>query len=265
MLKLRKSRDVWNVANQATTELEELIVAFFASRPYEIRVENISGNDVYRMRLAARIPRRFYRLSAKIVKNLHASLGSLMSELATQNGASRQKSKQFPFASSAAGFEELLRLNLDHLPDDALQTIRQSRPYPEGDRVLYALLPVSRIAPRKLLIARASANAVLVHQQQNVINGPATLTAPVWDQNRREVTMVGADPDSQLSGQAQVRFFIAFRGIDLVSDLPALAVLKHQLSVIDQLIAALKERSIQRRPPGSARRRSFDEVDDTTG
>ncbi len=262
---LGEARGYWQAARDVIGELEELITEFFDARPYEIRVENISGNDVYRMRLAARIPRRFGRLSARVVKDLHSALETVMAELTGKASPAYSRSRQFPFASSAEKFDALISGYPAQWSDDVIAALRMSKPYPEGDKILYALLAASRTAPRKLLIARAFANAVLVHQQQNALSGSATLSAPIWNPRRREVLMLGADPGGQLSGRAQVQFFIALRDIDPISDIPVITVFKHQLRVVDRLITALERPRAERRPPHPATRQPPADIDTFSG
>lgn len=264
--KLRESRNLWRYASESTGELQEQIGAFFDAQPYEIHVENFSGYDLYRMRLGARIPRRFSRLTSKVARSLHAALDLLLSEFADQMQLSKQTPREFPFSPSDTEFEGFLHKHLAQLPNEALKAIRNSRPYPQGNKTFHALLRVSQTAPRKLLKAGAHANVVLVHQQQeDAMAGPATLSAPVWNEYRREVTMLATDPNGQLSGQTQVRFFVGFRNIPAISDIPIVTVLKYQLQVADTLISAFENVYQRSRPPLRGEPKPTDGVDRVSG
>ena len=264
--KLRESRNLWRYASESTDELEEQIGAFFDAQPYEIHVENISGQDLYRMRLGARIPRRCNRLTSKVARSLHAALDLLVSEFADQKRLSKRAQTQFPFSPSGTEFEEFLHKHRAQLPKEALDAIRRSRPYPQGNKTFHALLQISQTAPRKLLKAGAHANVVLVHQQQkDAMAGPATLSAPIWNEYRREVTMLATDPNSQLSGQTQVRFFVGFRDIPAINDIPIITVLKYQLQVADTLISAFENSYQRSRPPLRGEPKSVDDIDSVSG
>ena len=244
------SRRYWQAAAENSRQFADVVGAFFAAQPYEICAENLYGHDIYRLRLAEKFPRSFARLASRTLNDLQRAFDTAITELEARSGNANKHNRRFPFASCAEELDLILDDPLRSLPDEAKRFIRTSQPYPEGDPVLHALCRLSRGKTRKLLKVGAYTNTRLVHEQRATgMTAAALLNAPTWDEERREVLMLGEDPQGTLSGRVNVQFFVAFRDEPKLEAQSASAVMAHQLSVADELISLLEPTDRSRMPP----------------
>jgi hypothetical protein len=121
------------------------IRAFFAARPYEITSKaNRNGTkEVWKFRLTQKIPQRFSVEAGAILNNLRSPLDQVIAALAFIRTGS-EASAAFPFGRTKNEFETALRKQEKLLPVGAGNIIREARPYPRGNGLLWALNHLDR-------------------------------------------------------------------------------------------------------------------------
>ena len=106
-----ESRRRWRSAEEYNRQFTEGLAEFFAAQPYEVVAENLYGHDIFRLRLAEKIPRRYFRLASRAVRDLQGAFDAAITELTAGSANFDKPVSRFPFSSSAEELERIERRN----------------------------------------------------------------------------------------------------------------------------------------------------------
>jgi len=130
--------------NRAEKQIEELDAkanAFFETKPYEFFPElNPEGTEeAWKVRLNKPIPEDIFLKTGEILLNLRSPLDHIVCELATSHCGSSDR-VCFPFGKTPQTFEKVVKEKIaGRLPPEAIELIREAKPYIGGDELLVAV------------------------------------------------------------------------------------------------------------------------------
>lgn len=236
-------------ASVMAAELEAAIAAFFAGEPFEVRVQTDPETqlDTYRMRLVPRVPRALGQRTRAIARELVAALDAMTKSLSEPGTFRRDR---FPFANSADAWARLLDHGSRHRQPNEQAFLKALAAHPGGNETLHSICSLRRTRPGRMLKAGARARTVLVHEGQS-IGAAATLSAPRWNNNKREIVISANDPAAQLSGRAQVSFYVTLRTAEDLSHRPLQSIVAGQIDAVRKVLEAAQSLPV---PPGAAQR-----------
>jgi hypothetical protein len=127
-------------AKSQINDLDIAIKSFFATARHEIVSECYPevGEEIWRFKLSDKLPNDLSVRTGEILHNLRSSLDQMLAEVVVRISERSESKVGFPFGIDFGKFETALE-EQKKLPPDAVQMIRNLRPYKGGDPLLWLL------------------------------------------------------------------------------------------------------------------------------
>ena len=185
------------LAEARLDELRAAIDEYFAARPYSACIaphETLPDYTAYRVKLVNPVPRKVQTLGRETARAIRAVLGE----------------------------RSIAEPSLERLKEPGALS---------ADAVVSDLDDLCRIPRRRFLIPQVKARTELA-MGEHVHAHPASLHAPEWNPERREVTILYKDPEVLFKGKIAVEFYLALGGLPEMRGRSAVAVLRSLLQQV---------------------------------
>ena len=186
------------LAEARLDELRAAIDDYFAGRPYSACVaphETLPDYTAYRVKLVDSVPRKIQSLGRETARAIRAVL------------AERS------------------------IAEPSLERLREPGALVGGDGMVNDLDNLCRTPRRRFLVPQVKARTEMA-MAEHVHAHPASLHAPEWDPERRELTILYKDPEVLFKGKIAVEFYLALGGLPEMRGQSAIAVLRSLLQQV---------------------------------
>lgn len=215
-------------AEENVRELQTRAKAFFDGKPYTdvVELDPETGEDIYKLRFTAKIPKGLNAVAADALNNLRATLdqaictsASLLVPGVNLNGMG------FPFAATEAAMEDAIRSKCKNVPPEIVALVRSLKPYKGGNDLLWALSKLSATNRHRTLITDVGASTDSMYVHQMTFSGPGSIPAPIWDRANHELAVARITHGAKLQYDVEFSFFVAFGDVEVVGGQPTLPIL----------------------------------------
>lgn len=225
-------------AKEHISTLESETVAFFKAKPY-IRVAEPDPKEphleVHKLRFTQGFPDLFATLASDALHNLRDSLDNAGYALAVAAGKTHPLHTAFPFAGSAADFENSLGRCKD-IPKEIHTLFRAYGPYKGGNDFLWALNRLAVTDKHKLLTIALNSQLGNVHAEGAIHHIPVN---PIWDGAMREIEVFTGFVGHPVKGKIEISLFVAFDEVPFVTGEPVLKVLDYFVELVEDILSRL--------------------------
>jgi hypothetical protein len=226
-------------AREHILALQTNTVSFFGGNPYQLIVEpdpNNSKYEIYKLRFDEGLPHSLENSTSDALHNLRDSLDNAGYALAVAGGKINPAYAAFPFAGSAAQFENSLGRSKD-IPTEFHDIFRSCGPYKGGNDVLWALGQLAVTDKHKLLMISLNS------QLGNVIGEGAIRRIPVnpsWDSTKKEIELFTGAVGHPLKIDMEFGLFTFFADVPLLATEPALKVLDYFVEIVEHIFSTIE-------------------------
>jgi hypothetical protein len=162
--------------------------------------------------------------------------------MAVAGGVPKPKFAYFPFARTAAEFENVIKGRCKNIPADILTLFRAYKGYQGGDDLLWALNVLCGASKHQLIKpVGQTVDGVWYERIQvdyadesnflDILMGP-----PAWDRDKNEVVLFIAGPKVKFSYQGKLTIRVAFGDVEGVSGEPVIATLHALSSKVESIV-----------------------------
>jgi hypothetical protein len=223
-------------------DLEREFQAFLDSKPYARVVEaHSNGTDqLHKIKFTRPLPGSLADVAADAADNLRSALDQAAYAIAHATGKANPQAF-FPFAGSAAEFENALKGRCKDLPQDILTLFRTFQPYRGGNDLLWALNRICVTNKHRLLVPIGiSVHGMFIKKMEihSTRDGTFALSGPVWDRDNNEIVFARTGPGGHIEYDMQISFFVAFDKIEVAGGKPAVAFLNAMAGEVEHILLA---------------------------
>jgi len=227
-------------AKEHIADLEREWGLFCGPRPYSVVIEPDPDeplHDVHKLKFNRSLPDTFANLTVDAVHNLRSALDNAGYGLAVSAGRTNPKHTAFPFAGSAAEFDNALKGRSKDIPEEIYPLFRAFQPYRGGNNFLWALNEVAITDKHKLL-------AVAIASLLGNVTGTGALVRmpinPVWDRLKQEIELVTCAAGHPVKYHAEFSLYLTFDEIPVAAGEPVLKVLDYFVEIVEEIFARIE-------------------------
>ncbi|MBF9071729.1 hypothetical protein [Streptacidiphilus fuscans] len=238
-------------AHEHIAQLSEGITGFVATEPFAVEESEEQGDLVYRVRVREAPPRELSLALGDAVHDARSALDYLAWQLVRAGGSTPCTSTYFPITRDEQTFMAKYRSDLRGATKEALDAVRQLRPFGGGDDRFWRLHKLDIADKHHLLLAVGAA-----HQSVSTSIAPpgwpgdpftlplvpADRQYPLTDGSEVFRVMAAAREPGAPSGQPSFTFEIAFSDdTQVVKGEPILPTISDLITGIEETVVPLKE------------------------
>lgn len=227
-------------AKKHIADLERETGLFFAEPPYSVVIDpdpDEPKREVHKLRFNRSLPDSIADLTVDAVQNLRSALDNVGYGLAVSAGGVNPRHTAFPFAGSAAEFENNMKGRCKDIPEEIHPLFRAYQPYRGGNDFLWALNEVSVTDKHKLLtIALGSLLGNMVGEGA-LVRMPIN---PIWDSLKQEIQLATCFAGSAVKYHAEFALFVVFDEIAIVGGEPILKVLHYFVDIAEDILSRIE-------------------------
>jgi hypothetical protein len=232
-------------AKKHLTELITKIAVYVKENPCESVVEpDLDKPDqmIQKICLVRPVPYDISMIAGDVVDNLRAALDHAVYAIAIASGRSNIVNAYFPFAGSAARFENCLNGRCADVPKEIYPLLRGFKPYKGGNNLLVALNQTCNRNKHALLIPFP----FIAKVTNGHLSGTGFIVPPhhIWNGAKNEIILFTENIGSQRDGYFDTEFLITFPEIETIDNRePAVAVLNKFVNEVERILLALESES----------------------
>ncbi len=234
-------------ANERIQDAHRRVVSFFEATPYEVFTDvDLTGQrESLKARLTVAPPIAISLDVAEAAYHLRSALDQLVCALAVANGATKTSETCFPFSGDENDFKTpRTQRKIEKIHPDAVQMIRDLKPYRGGNDFLWALSRLSNVDKHTKLIPIANARVGMEYrltarfEAGDVIQPPD----PNWHSLDKQITLLTYPVGRQLQGDVKIATDVAFYNIDIFEGEPLIVVLNQLSDLVSSIIGIFEKR-----------------------
>jgi len=234
------------------------VETFLNTNGYDVTSElNLDKSErVWRFRLRTRDTTALSVLAGEIGHNLRSSLDNLVCEIAEQYSGRRDRT-YFPFGKSVDILETEITRKTKDLPSDAVDMIRQLRPYKSGNDLLWAIHELNRDDKHPGLHPIATGQGMILskiavydgplfiigsrHGQHLVVEGykPKFFAVETMSEDYEFATSA---PHAKVYIEGKPTFYVAFREIEVLKGKSAVTSLHQMRDLVEGIFLTFEKR-----------------------
>ncbi|GBF25366.1 hypothetical protein MnTg02_00397 [bacterium MnTg02] len=222
------------------------IDAFCKSDPCAdvVELDDDGLQRMHKFKLIKPLPESLADITVDALGNMRSALDQAGYVTAVASGCADPKRAYFPFASSAADLENVIKGRCKDIPQDIVTLFRTFQPYKGGDDLLWALNRI-RTANEHRIITGVGLSSGGMHMLIDTMTmGPGGfIGAPRWNSAKQELVYAVTKPGTEFSYKGQFSFHIAFGDIEVIGGQEILTVLNSLLSKVEGIVLATEAES----------------------
>lgn len=238
-------REVLSNARDHINDLDARIKAFFEREPYArvIDFDRDTGEDVYKVRLTARLPGKLAAVTKDAFANLRDALDHAVyaSAVSIRPGTSPNNTS-FPFSYDAIGVHEKLNKEVIGVPPAIRTLIEGLRPHKTGDQTLWGLNSIRNVKTHRVLVPLGAA---AIDGSVGLIRGhigQGRIGFSRWDATKNEIEymrLVRA-PHTHLEHHVRASFDVLFGDVKVFAGRKAIPTLNEVADKVGSILGAIE-------------------------
>lgn len=235
---------LFNHARDHIKDLETRIKTVFDRQPYTSIVERDreAGQDVHKVRLTAKLPRKVDAVAKDALGNLRDTLDHAVyaSAAALRPGKTPHRTA-FPFANDATGVHNRLNRELIDIPPGIRTFLEGLCPHKTGNQLLWGLNCTRNVKTHRVvvpLVTASTGNSLSIGSA--IINGPSQIGYNRWDATKNEVEYMRLGPGSQVHYKLNVSFDVLFGDVEVLGGNPVVGTLNAVASEVESILLGIE-------------------------
>jgi hypothetical protein len=214
--------------------------AYRDEHPYELfrEIDPATGDKLYKARLTSEIPAEASAIAFDIFNELRSALDHAVFDAAVLlGGAPKPKYTKFPFGSDAESAANDLPRKRAEVPECIRPFLLSFKPYPAGNRALWALNEMRNGKIHQTLVGSVGAAQVGFNEAIGSLSFDMT---PIRDMAKNEITYMRVHRGSSMKGKGNVTALIAFAEGSAFSGDPAVIVFEELFDIVGGIITGIE-------------------------
>lgn len=229
-------------ADQEFQKFEAARKAFWKTNPYEFRLKANpeTGHGIYYMGRVESVPVDLRILAGNIFNKLRGSLDALSHQLVLTNGEISTADTGYPFCETASEYESVSVGKVQGMGQDAIEVIRETKPYRGGNKDLWFLYEASTVSKdHPPAMAIVWIEQTLVPKSNKSVFAMTDLGVP-WFTPLKAGDILAPDVDPAVYKEVNTTFGIAFSQPEIRKLNTASKVLEKLIQFTDNFVCTFR-------------------------